>query len=200
MQNAQKLCGYTAKILCKNTIDKKVNRQIKQILGLIWRKFCAIFLLTFCCGCDIMEICAAPLIAAHQKWASIPTGSTLLRTSESTRSHCYPALMCMTFGECVPAIFYLISFTSVDFSYLSLPFYTLIIVPFGYLVKHFFIFLRGFAPPSPWIYTPTGFGPYLYTAQRSDRAVGSLCRFGLTRSTCDLTSSELPYLFLTLLY
>ena len=29
----------------------------------------------------------------------------------------------------------------------------------------------GFTPPSPLIFTPTGFGSHLYTAQRSDRAV-----------------------------
>ena len=59
----------------------------------------------------------------------------------------------------------------------------------------------GFTLPSPLIFTPTGFGSHLYTAQRSDRAVGSLCRFGLTRSTCDhpplrgcLTSSLHYYL------
>ena len=50
--------------------------------------------------------------------------------------------MCMTFGECVSAIFYLVGFTSEDFSFLSLPFYVLIIALIDYFVNIFFNLLQ----------------------------------------------------------
>ena len=66
------------------------------------------------------------------------------------------------------------------------PLYTTIIAHSWQFVKCYLKKFLGFTPPSPLIFTPTGFGSHLLLAQRSDRARWCLCRLGLTRSTCDL--------------